>query len=523
MTLPNRSIALVPVDARPVVREQVVAVVATAGVTLMVPPADMLGHFRKPGDRDAIAGWLIDHSEKVDGFVLSLDMLVYGGLVPSRFIEDTLPCLTARLDVVRQLKSRHPHKPVYAFLATMRISNNNVNAEEKLYWDQFGELIWRWSYYTDKHLMHGDKSSASDSASASKTIAAEAERQIPASIRQDYLSTRARNFSVAESAIALVEYAGINGLILPQDDTAAYGFNIAERRRLEKMVSARQMQDRVRIYSGADEVAHTLCAHLINEAYVNAPLKVHLLFSDPQGVTKLTARYEDRPLMASLKSQLDVVDATEVDTIEAADVVIAVHTQGEIQGDWAMCIPPPFMLDQPSQPRLAAQPGIDPAWWLSFEEARRLGKPIAVADLAYANGGDPLMLEQLATRLPLTALAAYAGWNTASNSIGSVVSQCSLARGATSSIANQQVLCLRLVEDYLYQAIWRQNIRDAIDESMLGPAELEAAVADMFIPAANHWLAAHRFMFRVASIRLPWQRTFEIDIQLIPVADRQEK
>lgn len=496
-----------PVDARPVVCGQVVQLVATAKQAgaidgLLTPSVALLGHFRQPANREALAEWLWEVAESAEGFVVSLDMLIYGGLVPSRFIDDDLVSLLARLDVLRRLKVRFPHKPVYAFLATMRISNNNVNAEEKLYWAGHGEQIWRWSYHADKYAVSGDVES--------KQLASRAEQQIPALIRQDYLATRKRNFAVAKAVVGMVGDEGINGLILPQDDTAEFGFNIAERRQLQELVDVRRLQDRVRIYAGADEVAHTLCAHLVNEICVNPPLKVCCVFSDPIGVHTLVARYEDRTLLAALQSQLDVVDAVMVDSIDAADVVVGVHTQGSSQGDWAMGVVLPVVA------------GIDGRWLEQLQLARRAGKPVAVADVAYANGGDPVMVEKLAALFPLTGLAAYAGWNTASNSIGSLVAQCSLARNAFEDQANQAVLCLRLVEDYLYQAIWRQNIRDAIDESTLGPAQLEAAVADMFIPAANHWLAEHRFMFRVLSIRLPWQRTFEIDIQLIPVADRQE-
>ncbi len=493
-TVRKHRIALIPVDARPVVREQVVQLVATADCELLVPPLDTLGHFREPGDREALADWLLTWADDVDGYVISLDMLIYGGLVPSRFIDDSLESLIARLELITVLKQRYPHKPVYAFAATMRISNNNIAEEEKPYWSDYGELIWRWSFFTDKFSINGDQES--------RTQAKNAESMIPAGIRTDYLATRARNFAVAKSALALCGDEGINRLVLPQDDTAQYGFNIAERRALEALVREMQIEHSVRIYAGADEVAHTLCSRLINERCALAPLKVHCVYSDPFNIAKLTARYEDRPILDSLKSQLAAVDAVIVDTVEAADVVIGMHTQGIAQGDWAMRI------------ALPDRPGIHEEWLAALASAHLSGKPVAVLDLAYANGGDPEMLQALAEVLPLRQLVGYAGWNTASNSIGSLVAQCNLARFTFRHRENQRVLCLRLLEDYLYQSAWRQIIRRAIDESAITPEAQQDAVAAMFMSAANQWLAEQQFAFQVDEIHLPWQRTFEIGISL---------
>ncbi|MFM7531649.1 MAG: DUF4127 family protein, partial [Rubrivivax sp.] len=81
MSAPGRLLAL-PLDARPVVREQVVQLVAAAGWELVVPPVPMLGHLRQGADREALARWITQQAPGVSGFVLSLDMLLYGGLVP---------------------------------------------------------------------------------------------------------------------------------------------------------------------------------------------------------------------------------------------------------------------------------------------------------------------------------------------------------------------------------------------------------------------------------------------------------
>jgi Protein of unknown function (DUF4127) len=497
---PKRIVAL-PVDARPVVRAQVQSLVMASGWALVVPPQENLGHFRVQANVEALATWLLSESAEASAFVLSLDMLVYGGLVPSRFIDDDLVQLRARLGILNALKARWPEKPIYAFAATMRLSNNNVNEEEKLYWDKYGELIWRWSFFSDRFASFG----APDDEQSSN----HARDLIPADIRRDYLATRARNFAVTETALQMVEERIIDRLVLPQDDTAEYGFNIAERRTLQLKIKERGLEDRVLIYPGADEVIHTLAAYAVSHADVtleSGSYAFYLLPSDAEGIGSLVARYEDRPILGSIAAQIHAVGGTIVNSAAAADMILAVHTDGAKQGDWAMRIP------------LANPQPISSQWLDQLVDHHQQGKPIALLDLAYANGGDPRLIAALAARLPLTSLAAYAGWNTASNSAGSVVAQCVLAKTAFALAANQQFLCLRFVEDVFYQSMMRQDIRDAIDEASLTPDELEAQVAARFIEPANVWIRQHGFNFRVATISMPWQRTFEIDITLEPIS-----
>ena len=490
-----------PVDGRPVVREQVQWLVQSAGWALQVPEVQDLGHLRQPADRDALAQWLRAHHTQAAALVLSIDMLVYGGLVPSRFIDDGLPDLFERLELLRTLKAQQPTRPFLAFAATMRISNNNVSEEEKLYWRDYGSLIWQWSYFSDKFAVHDD--------AADRARAEAAAHAIPNAVQRDYLVTRARNFAVNQKLLDFVAEGVIDRLILPQDDTAEFGFNIAERRELQRQVQTRGLVDRVLIYPGADEVLHTLCAHAVATLRQDPPLKLWLSCSDPAHVSQLHALYEDRPVLDSLRSQVQAVGAVLVDDVAEADAVLAVHTQGMQQGDWAMR----KALPQP-QPTTQVQ-----AWLATLQRGALAELPLAVVDLAYANGGDPVLVDQLAASGALHQLAAYAGWNTASNSLGSALAQMVLARGRYLAADNQRNVVLRLAEDWGYQSWLRQDLRNAIhatgsNESAMGALPLAALADAMVVPALNAWCAAQGLPWRIAHSYLPWDRTFEIGLRL---------
>ena len=490
----NTLILGLPVDGRPVVRRQVQDLAAAGGWTLALPDVAALGHMRAPADRDALAAWLRAESAKAAGLIVSVDMLVYGGLVPSRFIDDKLPTLLARLELLRELKRAAPERLLYAFAATLRISNNNVAEEEKLYWRDYGALLWAWSF-------HQDRGHDGDAEAAVAAMDA-----IPQAIRADYLQTRARNFAVNRALLTLAHDGVIDRLILPQDDTAAFGFNIAERRALQQEIAALGLQKSVLIYPGADEVMHTLCAHMAARLRGDVkPLRVALSCSDPAHVKQLLALYEDRPVLDSLATQIEAIGACLVGLDEAADVVLALHTQGAAQGDWAMR-------------RALPQPVAPAAAWVQQLRVWALdeGRAVAVVDLAYANGGDPELVEALGGADLLPVLSGYAGWNTASNSIGGLLAQLQLARGHWAESPNRLNTALRLAEDFVYQARLRQVLRDSVDEPALSAEQLADAARGVVQAATQAWLREMGLPGQVQRCDLPWDRTFEIGLELAP-------
>ena len=496
-----QTILALPVDGRPAVREQVQWLVQSAGWTLHVPQVKDLGHLRQPADRDQLAQWLRDHQATASALVISIDMLVYGGLVPSRFIEDGVADLLARLELLHALKAAQPTRPLVAFAATMRISNNNVNEEEKLYWSDYGSLIWQWSFFSDRYAAHADL--------ADKARADAAAHAIPSAVQQDYQATRARNFAINSRLLDAVASGVIDRLVLPQDDTAEYGFNIAERRALQAQIATRGLTGKVLIYPGADEVLHTLCAHVVAGLRQDPPLKLWMSCSDPAHVQQLHALYEDRPVLDSVRSQVEAVGAELVDNPADADVILGIHSQGGEQGDWAMrkALPHPV------------PPGQIEAWLTQLQTGVCAERPLAIADLAYANGGDPQLVEYLGAQGRLQSLAGYAGWYTASNSLGSLLAQLVLARGAYAQTANQRNVALRLAEDWGYQS-WRRQIfrdtarTDAGSEAALSAEQLAALAHATVVPALNDWCAQHHLAWRVRESYLPWDRSFEIGFRL---------
>jgi hypothetical protein len=150
---------------------------------------------------------------------------------------------------------------------------------------------------------------------------------------------------------------------------------------------------------------------------------------------------------------------------------------------------------------------------------------VIVCDVAYPNGADPLLIELLLQEVDITRLAAYGAWNTAGNTISAALAQGCAARLASSpeqQAAQQRFLLHRFLEDWGYQQVLRAETRQWLantvgrnepDESTFAEtiAHIEAGLArcQEQLPglARNHHLVS-------GSIRLPWNRLFEVDFDI---------
>ena len=158
-----------------------------------------------------------------------------------------------------------------------------------------------------------------------------------------------------------------------------------------------------------------------------------------------------------------------------------------------------------------------------------MGYPITgcVADTAYCNGGDPHLLDALLADGRYWSLDAYAGWNTAGNTLGTAFAHaalraCARARGITPKMAaaHERALLVRLLDDGLYQSVVRAWAMRRTEESGLSPLNLqtEAAMVDEWVNDAMQALwreLGERYPalpFRAGGFRahLPWERLFEV-------------
>jgi len=244
-------------------------------------------------------------------------------------------------------------------------------------------------------------------------------------------------------------------------------------------------------------------------------------YADQDG-SLLVPRYENQPLRETVESQVRAAGALPAAPAQA-DAVLFVHTPIGVQIESADA--PPVG----ESPRLAAQAEDLVA---ETRQASAAGRLVGLADVAYANGADPELIAALARRGGAAHLTAYAGWNTASNTIGTVITQLCLAAAPAIGQAEQPqssrpFLACRLLDDYGYQSRVRKQALRRAAETKANPYALgeqwpdfEASVRGELQPLAHRLYsdllgAEGGGLAEAVRVSLPWRRLFEVEVDIL--------
>lgn len=392
-------ICFIPIDNRPVCYNLAKDIANIDNdVELFIPPREFLGDLNKSADIKSIFEW-IKILPKTDCMVLSLDTLAYGGLIPSRRINDSLEEIKARMQDLRPILA---DKKVYAFSSIMRISNNNYNEEEKEYWAEYGKKIFEYSY-------SGGKINSG----------------VPDYILEDYLATRKRNFEINKMYLEWQKEGLFESLIFSKDDCAEFGLNVDEAKELERLGGKTK--------TGADEIPLMLLARAIQKN-----IKVYVEFTEPEYKNSIS-NYEDVSIEKSVKGQLELGGFQYVDNFEQADLILIVNNfvkkQGELVMGW----------DTPEKYK---------------NNLKIPNKPYCIADVRYANGADNNFVKDLLEKIDLTNFYGYSAWNTSANSLGSLLAAAKIKFEAKkyNDSAFKKLQIIRGLDDWAYQA----NVRGEI-------------------------------------------------------------
>jgi len=270
------------------------------------------------------------------------------------------------------------------------------------------------------------------------------------------------------------------------------------------------------MYPGADEVGNVLLMRSLNAVFPVSSFYVHYAVDEDRSII---APYEDSSIQLTVERQIRALGGVQIDDPQAADFIVAVNTPSRIRTEY-----------NPEHPEFASEQGRRAPFLRDFvdqvdqwlDEGRRL----ILADVAYPNGSDPDLIALLLKQINLNQLAAYGAWNTAGNTIGTALAQGAASlhiRTETQRQAQQRFLLHRFLEDWGYQQVVRQQVRDWLLTSA-GEAEpkseTEAGTRAMIareLSALMPQLGGLAQEWQLGAVRLPWQRTFEIDFDLVKV------
>ncbi|GAB4517307.1 MAG: DUF4127 family protein [Anaerolineae bacterium] len=494
-------IALLPLDERPVNTHYPQMIADIAGKTVLLPPAHMLSDLRTPANRDQLVDWLEKEALALDVLIVSVEMLGYGGLIASRTTDDDTETIMHYLDTLSRLKQQHPALTIYAFNVITRISNADNNIEEPLYWDQYGVRLYRYSQW-----MHRAEAGEPGAEQELDRLRAD----IPAEYIADFTRRRLRNHTINLHMLELLADGALDLLVLSSDDTSEYGFGTQEKRWL--MTWARRLgldESRLLMYPGADEIG---CV-LVMRAAVETPTRFYVTYAIDEDQERI-APYEDSPVRVTVERQIRAIGGVQVGTLEEADLIVAVNPPSRIGQEYDAELEN-FASEQARRAPYIEAFAVQVGAWVEA------GRRVVLCDVAYPNGSDPDLIAHLLEGVDLMRLAAYGAWNTAGNTIGTALAQgVAVLNAAPQGIdAQTRFLMHRFIEDWGYQHVVRQQVRDWLEETTgqrdTSPenqaqaiAEIQAQLSALLPQISEDW--------RITAVRLPWRRTFEVDFDLEP-------
>lgn len=482
------NIAFIPLDSRPVCYQ---LPIQTANLdkknNILLPDISLMGSNKKIADIEGILDWLSRLTD-IDVIIISLDTIAYGGLVSSRKSNDDYYEIKSRIERLKEILNKKNAR-IFAFSSIMRISNNNINDEEKEYWSEYGTKIFEYSYNMHKLEKMFKTSRLTTNCN---------ESGIPEDILKDYSETRKRNFEINKYYIELKKQGLFDTLVFSKDDCAAFGFNVKEAEELKNLSSN---IENIYIKTGADEIPLSLLSRAINK---NKNIKIAPVYTNPDTIGKIS-KYEDISVKESVESQIKLAGGI-VEEPENCDLILLVNNFRNEQGELVMNIYESGFSSKLSLPQ----------------------KPYFIADILNANGADNNFVEALFEQDFSKNFYGYSAWNTTGNTLGSAISAALTYFSAKEKNKNmfQELQLTRFLDDWAYQANVRgkirnnnENLSNNIIKNEMKP--FEQILAEKFSYQISHSSADSSSPSECYSLQnsepaytFPWNRFFEIKITI---------
>lgn len=501
-------VVLVPIDDRPATGQFAKMIGAIAGMEVRTPPAALLGRFTKPGDPEAVLSWLeAQNLNEAAAAVVSAEMVCFGGLVASRTDAAPLPLALARLERLERIRKAHPGTPFYVFATIPRVMPTGTR-ESAPWREALG------SYVTLREQIRQGKSVDARAWNKAKS-------RTPKERLAAYDRMRARNEAVLNRLIDDVARGVFDYLVIGQDDATPNGPHVPEGTRLRRRVEQRGIGGKVYFCEGIDQHSNVLASRAALRLAGFQP-RVRVVLSEPAAGRRV-APYESKPLAKSLEDQILASGARLAPDGQPADYTLFVNTLRPPRADFE---------------RFCEE----------LVETLESGAPCAVADVNLGEEGvaDERLFRAIWQSPRAADLLAYAGWNTAGNTIGTAVPAANmallarrLALGERGEAARLTFLLHRFVNDFAYHKLVRPIAMNLVRELQPHQPPFEVrgealALAESFVRRALRSYADRYFRERLlradpstgrplwalseVDVGLPWPRVYEarIEFRVLP-------
>lgn len=483
-----RKIVYLPLDERPCNYDFPYLITeGSERVTVVRPPLELMGKKKTPADTEALCDFVIRECRDADYLILALDTLLYGGIIPSRLHHLDTELLLGRLESLRKIKAANPSVRISAFSLIMRCPCYSDSSEEPDYYAECGREIFLYGQNEHKHRL-GEITAEEYEANKRKLSAC-------FDYINDYESRRKVNLSLLCDALRMVGEC-VDDFTILQDDSNARGYTAMDRECVLSVVRERGID--LDTYPGADEAGMTLLSRAVTYLESKKP-KIHVCYPRAEAC-EVTPIYEDRAIKHTVSAQIQSAGAIECAVREEADLVLFINLNDDRTYD--------VYLDPAKQ----ADESYIPTFSAAVADALASGQGAAIADVAYCNTGDVTFVSELAHRTELLDLWGYAGWNTSSNTLGTVICQGVLRCIYGDGRQHQGFTAYRLIDDVVYSALVRPILRREYNgaehtaDCKKIVQKINRTLADIFPSVAAK--------YEIERCHLPWGRFFEIGMEI---------
>jgi hypothetical protein len=487
-------IVFVPLDDRPVTRQLPQMLAEIAGVDLRMPPRPLLGSYLHPGNSEALGGWLLRQGSSAQTFVLSADMLAYGGLIGSRAPSPGLRRVLGRLSVLEHLRRSAPQAEIDVFGSVMRLAPTGVprigEAAEYFASGSASEDITQYANLPEPQTQAADRRSAS-----------ELRNKLGSTLRS-YLRTRRRDLHIDQVLLDKTARKTVDGLVLGQDDAGPVGLHIADLAKLHAHIAKLGFDSqRATLEPGTDELGMMTLARALALRLSWTP-RVSVTYSRP-GAELVHDPIEYEAIDPTIGKLIAFGGGRRVMPGQAADIDLFVYLAGT-----------------------------DSVLRATFLDAMAVSPHATVADLSFIGGTldeQSDLIQAMIVRKLAARVDGFASWNTDANSVGTALAaavfrQAGQMLGHENETAHAAFLLDRYADDYAYRTIVREQLKAVL--------WAEEQVQTYLLPGTSRrmendarmllWPEVVRLRDQIfptyalcrSTITLPWQRTFEVELQL---------
>lgn len=482
-----KTILLVPQDDRPVSYTYTVSTAKKAGYDVLTPPAIYLSGKNYQGFPDQIWKWVEENASKADVIILSTDTVIYGGLVDSRKHNESLQTLQTRESRIRELHKKYPHIPIYAFSTIMRTPYASGGGVEPYYYDKYGNDIYQIAGLQDKQDLGTITADESAQLLALKLT-------VPTEYLQDWFRRRTKNNIINNKLVEDAKDGVFDYFCEGYDDNSKHSQTTLEAR-YQKEKAKHLKEDTFGAFPGADQLALLLIARYHVKSNHQTP-SFDVIYPLGRGASTVPS-YENQPIGQTIIQHVNAVGGVMIHKGKP-DIMLAVNTPLTSTGEsgqfnnFAML--KPSTIDFVNKVQTVIDHGI----------------PLAMVDVYFANGSDNTLMNLMVKNQLLYKVAAYNGWNTASNTIGYAIAQAVLASSMTAE-DHKNMLIEQYIDNWAYQANIRNELRRyckiKYNKEIVTPlVENEMRAKLQNFAKRKMGLDPHRI-----SASFPWDRLFEIN------------